>query len=137
MNDSGDDTADNDVNTLSTAFNRVSVKPEAAQKRDYVKEAVKGTGVYWLDIARRPTFHTLQYGTDFKNWVTEEVNRRQSNINPSSSFSSRSIGGIFKGGKKSRRNTRRRKNSKKQKRVRHTRRKQTRRHRHRRSRHRR
>ena len=65
-----------------------------------------------------------------KNWVTEEVTTRS---NPRSSFSSSSIRGIHKGGKKSRRNTRRRKYSKKQKPSR----KQTRRHRHRRSRHRR
>lgn len=124
---------DNDVDTLNTAFSRVIVKTDLAAKNDYVKNAVKETSVDWLDIARRPTFHKLQYGTDFQNWVTEEVKRRKSNINPSSSFSSRSIGGIHKGGKKSRRNTRRRKNSKKQKPSR----KQTRRHRHRRSRHRR
>ena len=72
-----------------------------------------------------PTWFFSRKTTDlFQNWVNEEVKRR-SNINSSSSFSSRSIGGIRKGGKKSRRNTRRRKYSKKQKPSR----KQTRRHR--------
>jgi hypothetical protein len=129
-----DDPANTDLNNLSTAFSRTSVKTEPAQKNEYVRKAVEGTGVDWIDIARRPTFHKFQYGDDFKTWVTGEVTRRKSNINPSSSFSSRSIAGIHKGGKKSRRNTRRRKNSKKQKPPR----KQTRRHRHknRRSRHR-
>jgi hypothetical protein len=132
LNGDGEKNIHDDLDTLSDVFSRAIVKPELAAKNDYVKNAVKKTGVDWMDIARRPTFHNLQYGSDFQNWVTEEVKRR-SNINPSSSFSSRSIGGIHKGGKKSRRNTRRRKYSKKQKPSR----KQTRRHRHRRSRHRR
>ena len=115
---------EDEIRALSDMFSRASVKSEMAAKNDYVKNAVKETGVHWLDIAKRSTFHTLPYGNDFQNWVNEEVKRR-SNINSSSSFSSRSIGGIRKGGKKSRRNTRRRKYSKKQKPSR----KQTRRHR--------
>ena len=137
----------NDVNTLSNMFSRVNVKTDLAAKNEYVMKAVNGTGISWTDIARRQPFHTFKYGDDFTNWVTEEVTRRSNprssknwvteevttRSNPRSSFSSSSIRGIHKGGKKSRRNTRRRKYSKKQKPSR----KQTRRHRHRRSRHRR
>lgn len=87
------------VDALRTAFSRVNVKTDQAQKNDYVMNAVRGTGISWTDISRRPTFQRLQYGSDFTNWVNGEVKRRESNINPSSSFSSRSIGGIHKGGK--------------------------------------
>jgi hypothetical protein len=119
-----EDSGNADMDALSRMFSSANVKSNLAAKNDYVKNAVKETGVDWIDIARRHTFHNLPYGIDFRNWVNEEVKRR-SNKNPSSSFSSRSIGGIHKGGKKSRRNTRRRKYSKKQKPSR----KQTRRHR--------
>ena len=127
------------VEKVDPTSNRASIKPELVQlelvqKNKYVKDAVRGTGVYWTEISSRSPFHTLSYGDDFKIWVNDQVQRKKNML---SSASSHRSSGISKGGKKSRRNTRRRKNSKKQKRVRHTRRKQTRRHRHRRSRHRR
>jgi len=66
----------NDMFSIS-GISRAGIKPELVQKNKYVKDAVRGTGVYWTEISSRSPFHTLSYGDDFKIWVNDQVQRKK------------------------------------------------------------